>query len=138
MKKLKVGFWIIIFVLLVLIGYQNIEFFSTQQAISLDIIKHFETKALFIGYWLLICFAAGLIVAYLLNMTSRLKLKKKIKILQAQYDSVLAVAQPTAQDDTASGSEVAEEAASQDVIEMAPSSDADTTETPKEDPEKIE
>ena len=88
MKKLKVVFWVVIIGLLVIIFFQNQEFFLTQYSFQINLLflKYQSPKVpsavLFLAFFLV-----GLLIAYVFSLAERFRLKKTIKNLNATLDS---------------------------------------------------
>ena len=83
MKKVKIGFWIIVVAFLLLIGFQNEGFFLQKNSFDLNLwvaapyhSPEIYNAVLFVG-----CFLAGLIIAYLSGLLERFKSNKACKQL---------------------------------------------------------
>ena len=83
MKKVKIGFWLIIVAFLLLLGYQNKAFFLQKHSFDLNLwvtapyqSPEIHNAVLFAG-----CFLAGLIIAYLSGLLERFKTNKTTKQL---------------------------------------------------------
>jgi NADH:ubiquinone oxidoreductase subunit 5 (subunit L)/multisubunit Na+/H+ antiporter MnhA subunit len=83
MKKVKIGFWIIVVAFLLLIGFQNEGFFLQKHSFDLNLwvtdpyhSPDIYNAVLFVG-----CFLAGLIIAYLSGLFERFKSNKACKQL---------------------------------------------------------
>ena len=83
MKKVKIGFWLIIVAFLLLLGYQNKAFFLQKHSFDLNLwvtapyqSPEVHNAVLFAG-----CFLAGLILAYLSGLFERFKTSKTTKQL---------------------------------------------------------
>jgi len=83
MKKVKIGFWLIIAAFLLLVGFQNKAFFLQKHSFDLDVwvtapyhSPEIYNAVLFAGFFL-----AGLIIAYLSGLFERFKANKACKQL---------------------------------------------------------
>jgi uncharacterized integral membrane protein len=88
MKKLKLGFWLIVIIFLILIIYQNQDFFRATRSLSLNLIvaKYF-TPEIPIAVLFLAAFLAGLLIAYIFGLVAQFKARKTIKNLNATINS---------------------------------------------------
>jgi uncharacterized integral membrane protein len=88
MKKIKLGFWLIIVVFLVLILYQNQDFFRATRSLSLNlIIAQYYTPEIPIAVLFLAAFLAGLLIAYMFGLLAQFRAKKTIKNLNTTINS---------------------------------------------------
>ena len=83
MKKVKIGFWLIIIAFLLLLGYQNKGFFLQKHSFDLNLwvtapyhSPEIHNAVLFAG-----CFLSGIIIAYLMGLFERYKANKVNKQL---------------------------------------------------------
>lgn len=83
MKKVKIGFWLIIIAFLALVGYQNKAFFLQKHTFDLNIwvTAPYETPEVYNAVLFGACFVAGLIIAYLSSLFGHFKANKTIKQL---------------------------------------------------------
>lgn len=83
MKKVKIGFWLIIIVFLALVGFQNKAFFLQKHSFDLNIwvTAPYVTPEVYNAVLFGACFVAGLIIAYLSGLFERFKANKTIKQL---------------------------------------------------------
>ncbi|MGD8267214.1 MAG: hypothetical protein PVF55_03535 [Desulfobacterales bacterium] len=88
MKKVKIGFWILVIAFLVLLGFQNKAFFIQKNAFTLDlyITDAYMTKEIYNGVTFAVCFLAGLVLAYLSGLLERFRSNKIIKQLNADME----------------------------------------------------
>ena len=88
MNKAKTAFWAVIFGFFILIFFQNQPFFLAKQSIRVNLVfKEYQspevaTAIFFLGFFLL-----GLLISYFFSLAERLRLRKKIKRLNAAVDS---------------------------------------------------
>jgi uncharacterized integral membrane protein len=88
MSKIKFVLLIIVFLIIGLFVWDNGAFLLTKNSISLNlVIKKYSTPELPTGVILLICFFAGLLVAYVFALFERFRLKAEIKGLKYTIDS---------------------------------------------------
>ncbi|MDJ0783406.1 MAG: LapA family protein [Desulfosarcinaceae bacterium] len=102
MKKVKLGFWLIIIVFLVLIIYQNQDFFRATRSLSLNlIIAQYFTPEIPIAVLFLAAFMAGLLIAYIFGLLAQFRARKTIKNLNttinSQIEMITSLKQQTAQ-----------------------------------------
>jgi len=83
MKKVKIGFWLILIAFLFLVGYQNKAFFLQKNSFDLNIwvTAPYETPEIYNALLFGVCFVAGLFIAYLSGLFERFKANKTIKQL---------------------------------------------------------
>ena len=86
MKKVKMAVWVLIIAFVIVLIYQNQEFFlKTKQTLSLNLIfAEYKTPELEIIYFSGIFFLAGLLLGFYFLTAHGLKTRKKIKVLNAQ------------------------------------------------------
>lgn len=83
MKKVKIGFWLIIIAFLLLVGFQNTAFFLQKHSFDLNIwvTAPYETPEIYNAVLFGVCFVAGFVIAYLSGLFERFKANKTIKQL---------------------------------------------------------
>ena len=83
MKKVKIGFWLIIIAFLALVGFQNKAFFLQKHSFDLNIwvTAPYETPEVYNAVLFGGCFVAGLVIAYLSTLLGHFKANKTIKQL---------------------------------------------------------
>ena len=88
MKKVKIGFWILVIAFLLLLGFQNKAFFIQKNAFALNlyITDAYMTKEIYNGVTFAVCFLAGLVLAYLSGLLERFRSNKIIKQLNADME----------------------------------------------------
>ena len=88
MKKVKIGFWILVIAFLLLLGFQNKAFFIQKNAFALDlyVTDTYMTKEIYNGVTFAVCFLAGLVLAYLSGLLERFRASKIIKQLNADIE----------------------------------------------------
>lgn len=84
LKNAKIVFWIIILILIVLLGYQNKDYFMAKHSLGLKLpfLSIVHTPELSNAVLFLILFMTGFLVAYFLSLAKRFKSKKTIKELK--------------------------------------------------------
>lgn len=89
MKKATLIIWAIIFGVIALLIFQNRPFFLTSQAlrVNLGVIKEYITPELPIAILVLLFFLAGIVIAYLFNISARFKARRTIKKLNTTLAS---------------------------------------------------
>lgn len=85
MKKVKIGFWLILIAFLLLVGFQNKAFFLQQYHFDLNIwvTAPYKTPAIYNAVLFAVCFLAGLVLSYLSGLLGHFKANKTIKQLTA-------------------------------------------------------
>jgi uncharacterized integral membrane protein len=84
MKKVKLVFWLIVLIVIVIIIYQNIDFLKYKPELSF--VKYKDSQ--FSNAVLLsVAFLAGILVSYFLSLAERLKSHKTIKKLNTEIAS---------------------------------------------------
>jgi uncharacterized integral membrane protein len=116
MKKIKLGFWLIIIVFLVLIIYQNQDFFRATRSLGLNlIITQYYSPEIPVGVLFLASFLAGLLIAYIFGLLAQFKARKTIKNLNttinSQIEMISTLKQQTAQQAPAAATAAATHAA---------------------------
>jgi len=96
MKKATLIIWAIIFGVIALLIFQNQGFFLINQSlrINLGVLEEYHTPELPLAILVLVFFLAGIIVAYLFNISARFKAKRTIKkqnITIASHNAEVAV-----------------------------------------------
>ncbi len=83
MKKVKIGFWLLVLAFLLLLGYQNKMFFQEKNAFSLNlyILEPYQSPELYNGVTFAACFVAGLLIAFLFSLLGTMRTRKTIKQL---------------------------------------------------------
>ena len=91
MKRVKIVFWVIILIFLVVIFIQNKPFFIAKQSLKLQLpfLKAYHTPELPYAVIFLVFFLAGFLIAYFFSLYDRFKSKKTIKNLNAAAASQL-------------------------------------------------
>jgi len=91
MKKVKIAFWVIALVFLVMFALQNKVFFMAKHSLSLKIpfLDTLHSPELPQAILFLVFFLTGFLVAYFLSLSDRFKSKKTIKNLNAAATSHL-------------------------------------------------
>jgi uncharacterized integral membrane protein len=88
MKKLKLGFWLIIILFLVLIIYQNQDFFRATRSLSLNLfVAQYYTPEIPIAVLFLAAFLTGLLIAYIFGLLAQFRARKNIKSLNTTINS---------------------------------------------------
>jgi len=88
MNKFKTVLWILIFGMLMLIIFQNQEFFMERKSFGINLlIVKYKSPELPSAIIFLLFFLAGLVISYLFSLAERFRLKKTIKKLNATIDS---------------------------------------------------
>lgn len=88
MKKAKITFWLILMGFLVLLAYQNWDFFMSEHRLRLNlfVIDEFSTPNLQNAILFLIFFFAGILISYFITLFERFKLKRTIKALNTALE----------------------------------------------------
>ena len=88
MKKAKIAFWLILIGFMVLLSYQNWDFFMSEHRlrVNLFVIDEFSTPELQNVILFLIFFFAGFLISYFITLFERFKSKKIIKTLNTALD----------------------------------------------------
>jgi len=83
MKKVKIGFWLLVLAFLLLFGYQNKAFFLQKHIFDLNlwVSAPYQTPEIHNAVLFAVCFLAGLVIAYLSGLLERFKANKTIKQL---------------------------------------------------------
>ncbi|MBW2512954.1 MAG: LapA family protein [Deltaproteobacteria bacterium] len=89
MKKAKITFWLILMGFLVLLAYQNWDFFMSEHRLRLNlfVIDEFSTPNLQNIILFLIFFFAGILISYFITLVERFKLKRTIKALNTALET---------------------------------------------------
>jgi uncharacterized integral membrane protein len=85
MKNFKFIFWAIIIGFVVLFIFQNQEFITAKQniRINLYVTDEYRSPEIPNAVFFLVCFIAGFIISYFLNLSKVFKAKKTIRELKA-------------------------------------------------------
>ena len=85
MKKVKIGFWLILIAFLLLVGFQNEAFFRQQHRFDLNlwVTAPYQSPEIYNAVLFAVCFVAGLVLAYLSGLLGHFKDRKTIKQLTA-------------------------------------------------------
>jgi heme/copper-type cytochrome/quinol oxidase subunit 1 len=88
MKKAKIAFWLILMGFLVLLAYQNWDFFMSEHRLRLNlfVIDEFSTPNLQNAILFLIFFFTGILISYFITLVERFKLKRTIKALNTALE----------------------------------------------------
>jgi hypothetical protein len=87
MKKVKIAFWLILIGFLVLLGYQNWDFFMEPNALRINLLMvQYDTPQLQNAIFFLVFLFAGLLISYFITLFERYKSKKSIKTLKAALE----------------------------------------------------
>jgi len=89
MKKATLIIWALIFGVIALLIFQNQDFFLANQSlrINLGVLEAYHTPELPLAVLVLVFFLAGIIVAYLFNISARFKARRTIKKLNTTIAS---------------------------------------------------
>ena len=88
MNKFKTVLWLLIFGLLMLIIFQNQEFFLAKKSLKIDLLfAKYQSPEVPNAVTFLVFFLAGLVISYFFSLAERFKLKMTIKKLNAAMDS---------------------------------------------------
>ena len=84
MKKAKIAFWLLLAGFLLLLGYQNWDFFMATHGLKINLLMvQYSTPELQNAILFLIFFFAGLLISYFITLLERFKSKKTINSLNA-------------------------------------------------------
>ena len=87
MKKVKAIIWLIILTLAGLLVYQNEAFFMSKQVIIFNMyVKDFKTMPVPVALLFLISFLLGVIIAFILGLSNKFKIKKEVKSLKTELN----------------------------------------------------
>ena len=87
MKKAKIAFWLILIGFLVLLGYQNYDFFMAQHGLRINLLfVQYDTPQLQNAILFLIFFFTGFLISYFITLFERFKSKNMIKTLNTALD----------------------------------------------------
>lgn len=83
MKKVKIGFWLIVVAFLVLVGFQNKAFFLQKHRFDIDlwVTGPYHSPDIYNAVLFAVCLLVGLAIAYLSGLYERYKANKTIKQL---------------------------------------------------------
>ncbi len=89
MKNIKIVFWLIVVVFLMVFTFQNQDIITAKQSFRLDLIvfDEYHTPELPNAVIYLSCFLIGFFIAFFCGLTERLKNRKIIKNQKAVADS---------------------------------------------------
>jgi hypothetical protein len=89
MKKVKIGFWVLVLAFLLLLGFQNKLFFLQKNAFGLNFYvgEPYMSPEIYNGVTFAVCFLAGLIIAYLFGLFESFRTRKTIKQLNMEIES---------------------------------------------------
>ncbi len=89
MKKVKIGFWILLIAFLLLVGFQNKAFFLEKNAFGLNLYVSdaYMSPEIYNGALFAVCFTAGLIIAYFFGLFDRFRANKTIKQLNTDLEN---------------------------------------------------
>lgn len=90
MKKVKIAFWLVIIAFLLLLGYQNKEFFLQRHSFDLNlwVSAPYQSPEIYNAVLFAVCLLAGLVIAYLSGLLERFKANKTIKQLTKNVDDL--------------------------------------------------
>jgi heme/copper-type cytochrome/quinol oxidase subunit 1 len=88
MKKAKIAFWLILIGFIVLLAYQNWDFFMSEHRLRLNLFvtEEFSTPKLQNAILFLFFFLAGLLISYFIALFERFRSKKTIKNLNTTLE----------------------------------------------------
>ena len=90
MKRIKIIFWIIVFVLIGIVIFQNHDFFQKKQSFHINLlVSDYKTPDLPHAVIFLFSFLAGMFLAYFFSVLEGLKYRKIIKNLNISIDEHL-------------------------------------------------
>jgi len=89
MKKFKAVLWTLVILFLLLVFFQNREFFSAKAALTLNLFvtDAYRTPELPTGVWFLGGMILGFLLAYFFGLVERFRSYRIIKGLKARLDS---------------------------------------------------
>ncbi len=89
MKKVKIGFWILLIAFLLLLGFQNKSFFLQKNTFGLNlyVTDAYMSPEIYNGVLFAVCFLAGLIIAYFFGLFEKFRTNKIIKQLNTDLES---------------------------------------------------
>jgi uncharacterized integral membrane protein len=88
MNKAKAVFWLIVIGFLLLVFFQNQNFFFAKQSLHINLLfVKYQTPEVAAALLFLALFVLGLLVSYFLCLPERFRLRKTIKNLNATVDS---------------------------------------------------
>jgi uncharacterized integral membrane protein len=87
-KKVKLAIWVVIIAFVVILIYQNREWFFSAQSLMLDLLfAQYQSPEIKIVFLSFMFFVAGLLLGAYFILVYHLKIKKKVKALNAQVKS---------------------------------------------------
>ncbi len=89
MKKVKIGFWILLIGFLLLLGFQNKSFFLQKNTFGLNfyVTDAYMSPEIYNGVLFAVCFLTGLIIAYFFGLFEKFRTNKTIKQLNTDLES---------------------------------------------------
>jgi hypothetical protein len=91
MKKLKIAIWVVLLGFVVIVVFQNQDFFLGKQSLRINLlVTDYRTPEIYNLVLSFVCFIGGLLLGSYIILLDRLKFNKKIKVLKAKNDSRLA------------------------------------------------
>jgi hypothetical protein len=88
MKKFKIGIWAAILGFVVIVLYQNQDFFLTKQSLGINLLfSDYKLPAIYNLVLVFIFFIAGLLLGSYFYIVDRLRFNKRIKMLNAEKNS---------------------------------------------------
>ena len=88
MKKFKIGIWAAILGFVVIVLYQNQDFFLAKQSLGINLLfSDYKIPAIYNLVLFFIFFIAGLLLGSYFFIMDRLRFNKRIKMLNADKDS---------------------------------------------------
>jgi len=90
MKKVKVVFWLLVILFVVLVVVQNQAYFLAKESLEINLyFGKYHTPALANGVLILGCFLIGFLIAYAISLSERFKARKAVKSMNATVESHL-------------------------------------------------
>jgi hypothetical protein len=91
MKKLKITIWVVLLGFVVIMVFQNQDFFLGKQSLRINLlVTNYRTPEIYNLVLSFVCFIGGLLLGSYFILLDRLKFNKKIKMLKTKNDSHLA------------------------------------------------
>jgi uncharacterized integral membrane protein len=88
MSKVRTGIWILVFILLMLLFFQNQSIFLAQRSLRLNLyFANYQTPELYEGLFFLASLVIGYLIAYLFSLGERFKARRTIRQLASANDS---------------------------------------------------
>ncbi len=83
MRKVKLTFWLMLAVLLVVVSWQNLTFLVEKKGVEIDyLIGNYHAPELQIGLYFLIFFLVGLLISYFSSLSERFVARKTLRRLK--------------------------------------------------------